>query len=403
MRRRRATALLAVLLPALVLLPGCGGGDNTNAGNTNAGNTNAGTNPRAKLDEALGKMAQASAGFNPPPPSMKLGEKVVLSFVISPKQTPRELEEGVRKETGPGNVETRTIRVSNDMEARLEGPGFHVEPMSPGTQPVSTLQETKWTWEVWPERAGKQTLYLYVSALEDYGDGAGVHRILISPYNPRTYVVTVPHPLGHYLPWLLLPALLSAGVAAWLWRRGKRGRRAAPNWFVPGAGESRIFLSYRREDTAGHVGRLRDALVERFGPGRVFMDLESIRGGDDFVEALEKAVASCAVVVAVIGRQWASAADGEGKRRLDNPNDFVRLEVEAALKRGVRVIPALVQGAEMPGADVLPAPLAKLARRNAVEISDSRWAFDVERLASVIEESLAGEPAGRAEASAPPG
>lgn len=400
MRRRYATALLAVLLPALVLLSGCGGGDNTNG----SGNTNDNTSPRARLDAALGKMTEASAGFNPPPSSMKLGESAVLSFVISPKQTPRELEEAMRKEPSPVNVETSTIRVSNNMEARLDGAGFRIEAKTPGIQPVSTLQETKWTWEVWPESGGKQTLYLYVSAIEVYGEGAHELRIPISPYNPKTYVVAVTQPLSYYLLWLLPPALLSAGVAAWLWRRGRKGRRrAAPNWFVPGVGESRIFLSYRREDTAGHVGRLRDALVERFGPERVFMDLESIRGGDDFVEALEKAVASCAVVVAVIGRQWASATDKEGKRRLDNPHDFVRLEVEAALKRGVRVIPALVQGAEMPGADVLPAPLAKLARRNAVEISDSRWAFDVERLVAVIEETLASEPAKQAEPSALPG
>jgi hypothetical protein len=120
--------------------------------------------------------------------------------------------------------------------------------------------------------------------------------------------------------------------------------------------------------------------------------LESIGIGDDFVETLEKAVDSSGVLVVVIGRQWLSASDKQGKRRLDNPQDFVRLEVESALKRGVKVIPALVQDAEMPGEDALPAPLAKLARRNAIEISDSRWVFDVERLIDAIEEALANEP-----------
>ena len=404
MRRRHAPALLIVLLPTLAALSGCGGSDNTSntSVNTNATiGTNANANARAKLDDALGNMAEASAGFTHPS-SMKLGEVTVLSLVISPKQTPKEIEDEIREQVGPGNVETQRIKISDRMLAQLKGDdNFHIEPRTEETQFVSTREPTKWVWEVRAERAGNQYLYLYLYALVDLGDGAGERQIRVTPYSPKHYPVAVSAPLGRFWPWLLAALLVPAGgAAAWLWLRGRKRRRADARWFSPGAGEPRIFLSYRREDTAGHAGRLRDALVERFGPGRLFMDLDSIRGGDDFVEALDKAVASCAVVVVVIGRQWVSASDKKGDRRLDNPNDFVRMEVEAALKRGVKVIPALVQEAEMPSEDVLPAPLAKLARRNAVEISDNRWDYDVGRLVEVIEETLKRGPAARVEPSA---
>ena len=398
MRLRRTLTLLVILLPTPVTLSGCGAADNANNANASI-NTNA--NVSSRLDDALGKMANANSAFKHPD-SMKLGETRPVTFLLSPEQTAKEVEEELRKEAGPGRVETNRVKISDKMQARLTGDGFQIEPKSDETQLVSRLEETKWVWEVRPERAGTQYLYLSLSALVDLGDGAGERPVRIRPY-PKSYAVVVPEPRRVW-PWLL-PALLApaGGVAAWLWLRGGKRRRAAARWFSPGAGESRIFLSYRREDTAGHAGRLRDALVERFGPGRVFMDLESIRGGDDFVETLEKAVASCAVVVVLIGRQWLSAPGKDGQRRLDDPHDFVRLEVEAALKRGVRVIPALVQGAVMPGEDVLPAPLAKLARRNAVEISDLRWDYDVGRLVEVIEETLESEPAKREEPSALPG
>jgi hypothetical protein len=407
MRRSRRPALLFFLLPTLVALSGCGGGDNTNTTNTNASaNANANLSTRARLDDALRNMAEGSAVFTPPPASMKLGESVVLSFVISPNQTPKEIEEQVREQVGADKVESNRIQISDRMLAQLKGDGdrFHIESRTEEeTQYVRREGQTKWAWKVRADQAGEHYLYLYLYALVDLGDGAGERRISVTPYNPKHYLVTVPAPPGRVWPWLL-PALLvpAGGVAAWLWLRGrKKSRRTAAHFFSPGVGEARIFLSYRREDTAGHAGRLRDALVERFGPERVFMDLDSIRGGDDFVEALERAVASCAVVIVVIGRQWVSAPDKGGRRRLDDPKDFVRLEVEAALRRGIKVIPALVQEAEMPGEESLPAPLAKLARRNAMEISDSRWDYDAGRLLAVIEDALAHKPAKPPEAGAP--
>ena len=145
-----------------------------------------------------------------------------------------------------------------------------------------------------------------------------------------------------------------------------------------------IFVNYRREDSAGHAGRLFDHLSGRF-PGRVFMDVDTIEPGIDFIDVIEHAVGCCEVLIVMIGDEWLYAADAEGRRRLDNPNDFVRLEIAAALARDIRVIPVLVRGATMPRPDDLPPDLAKLTRRNAVELSDARFAFDVDRLIQAIE------------------
>ena len=155
---------------------------------------------------------------------------------------------------------------------------------------------------------------------------------------------------------------------------------------------SAIFLSYRRDDSSGYAGRLFDNLAERFGRERVFMDIETLEPGMDFVAGIDRAIDSCGAVIALIGPNWISAQDGEGRRRLDDPHDFIRLEITSALKRNVRVIPVLVHNASMPLERELPEPLRPLCRLQATEISDNRWEFDVRRLADVLE-PLVEEPA----------
>jgi len=150
---------------------------------------------------------------------------------------------------------------------------------------------------------------------------------------------------------------------------------------------SGIFVSYRRDDSSGHAGRLADRLVEHFGRNRIFVDIDTIEPGEDFVTVIENAVGSCEILIAVIGQNWLSAGGGTG--RLDNPNDFVRLEIATALRRDIRVIPVLVQRANMPKLQDLPEDLVKLARRNAIELSDLRWQSDVDQLIDVMERVLA--------------
>lgn len=162
-----------------------------------------------------------------------------------------------------------------------------------------------------------------------------------------------------------------------------------------------IFISYRRDDSAGYAGRLYDRLAASFGPERVFMDVEGIEPGLDFVDAIEEAVGSCRVLIAVIGDEWTSATDAAGRRRLDDPNDFIRLETSAALKRGIRVVPVLVGGAVMPQMADLPEDLKSLTRRQAIEITHKQWEASTGELIRTLENILK-VPVGDAAAKAPP-
>lgn len=154
-----------------------------------------------------------------------------------------------------------------------------------------------------------------------------------------------------------------------------------------------IFISYRREDAAYPAGWLSGELAQRFGADRVFKDVDSIEPGDDFAEMIAAAVGSCAALVAVIGPRWLAATDEHGQRRLDDPADLVRLEIEAALARSVRVIPVLVDGARMPRRGQLPASLGSLATRQAVELTPARFRNELGPLLSVLDKALAHPPA----------
>ena len=153
----------------------------------------------------------------------------------------------------------------------------------------------------------------------------------------------------------------------------------------------RIFLSYRREDSSGYAGRLFDHIKKHFGKDRVFMDISSIEPGVDFVDSIERALNSCDTFLVLIGKDWLDCRDASGNRRLDDPDDFIRIETSAALKRDVRVFPILVKGAVMPSAKDLPEDMARLARRNAHELSDLRWEFDCNELMAVLEK-IVGPP-----------
>jgi hypothetical protein len=147
----------------------------------------------------------------------------------------------------------------------------------------------------------------------------------------------------------------------------------------------RVFISYRREETAGHAGRLYDAMVTSFGEGNVFMDID-MAPGIDFVERITEAVSACRVLLVIMGPRWATLSDGKESARIAEPEDFVRLEVETALRNPeVTVIPVLVAGARMPDPTELPEGIRPLGRHNAIELSDQRWRYDVGRLVSALE------------------
>ena len=161
---------------------------------------------------------------------------------------------------------------------------------------------------------------------------------------------------------------------------------------------AKVFINYRREDTAPYAGRLYDRLIAHFGEDQVFIDIDQVEPGEDFVEAIHRKVSACDIAIVAIGPNWLRPIDASGKRRLDDKEDFVRMEIVAALKRKIRVIPVLVGGARMPGKQDLPEALAPLSRRNAIELSEARFHTDVNRLIEAIEKSLEKQ----AEPSAPP-
>ena len=146
-----------------------------------------------------------------------------------------------------------------------------------------------------------------------------------------------------------------------------------------------VFISYRRDDTAGYAGRLYDALTAHFGKEHVFIDIDSIGAGQNFADVIEQQIASCSVVIVLIGKGWLTSTDEHAARRLDNPHDFVRLEVASALRRKLPVIPVLVGGAKMPRPDDLPPPLAALAYLNAIEIFDSLFRDSVKHLVNALQ------------------
>lgn len=158
-----------------------------------------------------------------------------------------------------------------------------------------------------------------------------------------------------------------------------------------------IFLSYRRDDAEGEAGRLFDDLTSEFGTDRVFMDVAGIEPGRDFRKVIDQNVASCGVLLAVMGKGWIDAKDDAGRRRLDDPVDFVRLETASALRRDIPVIPVLVHGGRTPRSEQLPEDLKDLAYRNAVELTHARWDSDVQVLIKALRPhvvSRAGEEPG---------
>ena len=155
-----------------------------------------------------------------------------------------------------------------------------------------------------------------------------------------------------------------------------------------------IFLSYRREDAEGQAGRLYRDLVGVFGSDSVFMDVAAIQPGRDFRKAIDQSLNSCGVFLCLIGKNWLTATDPSGRRRLDDPADFVRMETVAALKRDIPVIPVQVQGATALKPEQLPDDLKDLAYRNAMELTHPRWDSDVQLLVNAVRPYISRPNAG---------
>ena len=147
---------------------------------------------------------------------------------------------------------------------------------------------------------------------------------------------------------------------------------------------SGIFLSHRREDSSGYARLLHDRLVQRFVTEPIFMDVDSLQPGVAFSDVIHQTLTSCTVLIAVIGKHWLAAADEQGRRRIEQPGDFVRQEITTGLARKIIVIPVLVGGARMPQPEDLPPDLAKLTERQAIELTDTTFNAGVTKLLDTI-------------------
>jgi TIR domain len=151
---------------------------------------------------------------------------------------------------------------------------------------------------------------------------------------------------------------------------------------------AKVFLSYRREDSAGYAGRVQDRLAQEFGRDLLFMDVDTVPLGVNFVTILHNEVAKCEVLLAVIGAHWLDARDDAGNRRLDDPHDFVRIEIGAALQRNIPVIPILLDGAKVPKATQLPKDLEELSLRNGLDVRHASFHNDIDKLVRSLKGQL---------------
>ena len=155
-----------------------------------------------------------------------------------------------------------------------------------------------------------------------------------------------------------------------------------------GLSPGKVFLCYRREDSGGYAIGIQERLKRDLGADVLFMDIDSIPFGKNFVKILDHEVAKCVVLLAVIGQNWLDARDEDGKRRLDNPNDFVRIEIAAALRPDIPVIPILLNGVRIPSANMLPGELGELSVRHGIDVRHSSFPSDVERLVRGVQALL---------------
>jgi TIR domain len=145
-----------------------------------------------------------------------------------------------------------------------------------------------------------------------------------------------------------------------------------------------VFISYRREDSAGIAGRITDRLRKRLGQRSVFFDYDDVPAAREWREVLATRVGACNALVAIIGKRWNPPSDRPGERRLDDPDDTLRIEIETALQRGIPVIPVLIDGAALPKREELPESLKRLLDWQSLDVDETRFDYDVERLYSAL-------------------
>lgn len=352
-----------------------------------------GESPLSDVDRLLQQSMTASLAYNAPH-EMKLDESLPIQLVINPSLSEEELKKQV---TGPGTVVTSDVKITKEMEAKIFSPdpdAFKIQDLQPARQMISDIENTKWTWYVTAKKPGRQKLSVVVYRVIEY-QGEKLPRV-VQEYESDIDVKVTPLSQAASLWKIGLAIVLLGGIAgAWFWygsqRRGEApglaGRRRLGRSKRKSQGN--LFISYRRSDSADIVGRIYDSLVEVFGRESIFKDVDSIPLGVDFKQYLDQKVSECRVLLAVIGDDWLDARDAQGQRRLDDPDDFVRIEIQSALERDIPVIPLLVRGAQMPDEDRLPPDLHKLVYKNGMPIRpDPDFHHDIDRLVAALDQYI---------------
>ncbi|HSL45639.1 MAG TPA: toll/interleukin-1 receptor domain-containing protein [Anaerolineales bacterium] len=354
--------------------------------------TTGGGGPLDLIDEALRQSIPASIAYNAPT-EMQQGETVTIELLLNPSISEPEL---VREISGVGMSYSSTVEITPEMKAEILAADeesftirrIHDDPV----QLISSIETTRWAWYVTAQKEGQQELTIVLYRLIRIGGEESWREVETYKSDIHIKVTLLGRLQSLGWGWIAAALLVLAGIGA-SWRRlGAAGRRTELASTLPAAVHAAvgpIFISYRRSDSADITGRIYDRLVDEFGRDPIFKDVDSIPLGVDFKEYLDQKVSECRVLLAVIGDRWVDARDAAGRKRLDDPEDFVRIEIESALRRDIPVIPLLVRGVQMPSEVDLPAGLQELVYRNGIPVRpDPDFHRDMDRLVAALKESI---------------
>lgn len=314
-----------------------------------------------------------------PPTEMTLNTTETVEVRISRHEIS---EEGL---IGTGEVQQSSTPISKTMSVRLccgsspDDP-FRIQTASSEIQALQRDEATEWIFQVTPLKQGKHPLFLYASTRYGYSDGESVQKddvfkalidIQVDPAKETQ------HWFAENWQWLgLLLVIPLTGLLLYRLRKPQKSQAAT-------SGNESVFISYRRDDSSGYTLAIYEKLKSILGDEAVFMDMDDIPHGENFAKHIEKVLGEADTVLVMIGQRWLNAANEHG-RRLDNPSDFVRMEVATALTKNLRVIPVLLRGAQMPEPQSLPEELQDLCMRNAIRIHDDQFDASIQRLIQSI-------------------
>jgi hypothetical protein len=343
-----------------------------------------------QIDKLLGQSIRSSIAYNVPD-KVTLDNTVTIELLLDPSVSPTQLAGQL---TQSGEVVTAMIEITPMMKAALipqNQEALAIQPIhADAVQLVSTVDTTRWAWLVTGKKSGPQKLVLVIYRLIKF-EGQEYWREVQS-YQAEINVEVTFEQRAQSLGWIWVAgALLAIFLMVVLWRGYQQSRPPSERPVTsPRKGKAgSIFISYRRSDSADITGRIYDRLVDEYGRASIFKDVDSIPLGTDFKEYLDRKVSECNFLLAVIGDHWLDAKDETGKRRLDDPQDFVRAEIESALEQDIPVIPLLVRGAKMPEEEDLPAGLKRLVYKNGIPIRpDPDFHRDMDRLISALDDSI---------------